>query len=124
MLLVEDEAGVRHYVRDVLEANGYRALDATTGADAIGIARHYTGPIHLLITDVVLPGMNGEELIREFLALRPGVPVLRMSGYSELVGVRMKGGAEYLRKPFTPSVLLHTMRGILDAGRAASAAPA
>jgi CheY-like chemotaxis protein len=127
VLLVEDESGVRHYVRDVLEAHGYRALDAATGSDALGIAQHYEGRIHLLLTDVVLPGMNGTELVKRFLQLRPGTPVLRMSGYSERFGVQMSDGVPFLQKPFTPPALLGRIREILDAvepdeGRAAAGA--
>jgi PAS domain S-box-containing protein len=121
VLVVEDESGVRSYVRQVLEGHGYRALDAATGEDALEIARRFGGQIHLLITDVVLPGMSGAEVIRRFQEVRPGVPVMRMSGYPERFGAQMDEGIPLLQKPFTSEVLLSRIRRILDAGRSAAA---
>jgi PAS domain S-box-containing protein len=114
VLLVEDDAGVRSYVQDVLEANGYRTLDAKVGADAMEITRRYDGPIHLLITDLGLPGMKGTEVIRRFRSLRPGIPVLTMSGYPARFGAEIDDAIPLLQKPFTPSVLLNKIREILD----------
>ena len=114
VLLVEDEPGVRSYVQDVLEANGYRVLDAKMGSDAMEIARRYEGAIHLLITDLGLPGMRGTELIRQFQSLRPGVAVLTMSGYPGRFGTEMNEAVPLLQKPFTPYVLLNKIREILD----------
>jgi len=114
VLLVEDETGVRHFVRDVLEEHGYRVLDAATGLDAIETARHYRGPIHILLTDIVLPGMNGAEVIRQFLLLRPGTQVLCMSGYPERFGVQMNSEIPYLQKPFAAEGLLRQIRVTLD----------
>jgi CheY-like chemotaxis protein len=122
VLVVEDELGVRNYVREVLEAHGYRALDAARGEDALEIARYYGGAIHLLLTDVVLPGMSGAEVIRQFQRIRAGVPVLRMSGYPERFGAGMSEGFAILQKPFTPEALLTRIRGILDAARRAAGA--
>jgi CheY-like chemotaxis protein len=117
ILLVEDESAVRRYVRGVLEEMGYRVLDAGNGADALQIARGYGGAIHLLLTDVALPGMNGNDVIREFRAIRPGTPAMRMSGYSEKFGERDSGDSVNLQKPFTPELLLRKIRHVLDAAR-------
>jgi PAS domain S-box-containing protein len=121
VLVVEDEPGVRNYVRDMLEAHGYRALDAARGEDAMEIARYYSGIIHLLLTDVVLPGMKGLEVIRQFQALRPGVPVLRMSGYPERFGISPNEDVYLIQKPFTPEALLTRIRRVLDAPCGAAA---
>ena len=122
VLLVEDESGVRHYMCEVLSEHGYRVLDAANGPDALGLAGHFAGTIHLLITDVALPGMNGPEIASRFLALRPGTPVLRVSGYPESFGARMEGSSASLQKPFRPEDLLRRVREVLDA--AALAGPA
>jgi DNA-binding response OmpR family regulator len=114
VLLVEDEPGVRSYVQDVLESNGYRILDAKVGGDAMEIARRYEGQIHLLITDLGLPGMKGTEVIRRFQSLRPGIAVLAMSGYPARFGAEINDAIPLLQKPFTPYVLLNKIREILD----------
>jgi two-component system cell cycle sensor histidine kinase/response regulator CckA len=115
VLLVEDETGVRDFIRGVLEGHGYRALGAARGIDAIEIARRHDGPIHLLLTDVVLPGMNGTEVVRQFVALRPGIPVLLMSGYPQRFGTQLNQGIPHLQKPFSSHELLKRMREIFDA---------
>jgi PAS domain S-box-containing protein len=122
ILLVEDEPGVRHYVRDVLEAHGYRVLDAGTGSDALEIAKRYRGPLDLLLTDLVLPGMNGAEVIQRLRVIRPGTPALRMSGYSERFGAHLGDGVSHLQKPFTREALLHRIREVLEAAAGAAAA--
>ena len=115
VLLVEDETGVRNYVREVLESHGYCALDAARGEDAIQLAERYRGRIDLLLTDVVLPGMKGSEVVERFLALRPDAAVLRMSGYPERFGAQLSKGAAHLQKPFTAEKLLRRIRELLDA---------
>ena len=114
ILVVEDEPDLRGYLRKVLTAQGYRVLDAPAGAPALDIARNHSGPIHLLLTDTVLPGMNGHEVATEFQALRPRVPVLLMSGYPERFDPHLKGEIPLMRKPFTAEALLKRIRGILD----------
>ena len=114
ILVVEDEPGVRRYVRQVLDAHGYRALDAPNGADAIELAQGYRGHIDLLLTDIVLPGMKGDEVVRRFHTIRPGVPVLCMSGYPERFGAQVADGTAHLQKPFTPGILLNRIRLLLD----------
>ena len=114
VLLVEDEPGVRNYVRELLESNGYCALDAARGEDAIQLAERYRGKIDLLLTDLVLPGMKGAEVVERFLALRPDAAVLRMSGYPERFGAHLSEGVAHLQKPFTAEKLLRRIRELLD----------
>ncbi|HSE03370.1 MAG TPA: response regulator, partial [Methylomirabilota bacterium] len=83
VLVVEDEEEVRALARDVLEMNGYTVLEALDAADAGRLAETHPGPIHLLITDVVMPGVSGPELARRLRAHRPDLRVLCMSGYPE-----------------------------------------
>jgi len=118
VLLVEDNGSVRKYVRDELEEHGYRVLDAGDGAEAIELAERHVGPIHLLLTDIVMPGIKGDEVVRLFHELRPGVPVLRMSGYSPKLGVRLDESIPYLAKPFTAEQLLIRVGEILHGGAA------
>jgi two-component system cell cycle sensor histidine kinase/response regulator CckA len=114
ILLVEDEQGVRRFVKLTLEAKGYRVLECSTGIEAIERARQHPDPIHLLLTDTVMPDMGGAELVAQFAACRPGVAVLCMYGDSSLVwpGVAVEGSC--LQKPFTAAVLLTCVRASLD----------
>lgn len=117
ILLVEDEPSVLKLFRDVLRQKGYNVL-ATGGAeDALEVARRHGGEIHLLLTDVVLPGMRGPDLARRIVALRPGLKVLYVSGYSEEFA-NPKGGAPpggaLLSKPFPPEVFVRRVRETLD----------
>ena len=113
ILLVEDEADVRKLVSEILEQYGYRVLDAPRGKDAIELARYYGGRIDLLLTDMVLPEMNGLEIIREVRAILPEIKVLRMSGYSDLIG-RQIDTTPFIQKPFTADKLLKQLRLILN----------
>jgi two-component system, cell cycle sensor histidine kinase and response regulator CckA len=119
VLLVDDEREIRNYMRRVLEVHGYRVLDAGNGNEALELARQHSGPINLLLTDDVLPGMHGAEVIRQFRELRPGVPAVRMSGYPEHFGGYREEGVSYLEKPFLPEGLLERVRQVLDATPAA-----
>jgi len=111
ILLVEDEDAVRKYVLALLSRHGYTVLDAANGRDAIELARRYRSPIHLLLTDTVLPGMGGAETAHEIESLRPGIPVVRMSGYAE----HTKASEFFIQKPFAPEALLGGIRAALDA---------
>ena len=94
-------------------------LAARDGAHAIAEARRWDGPIHLLISDVVMPGMSGSELAGQLEAERPGLRVLYISGYPEDAIARhgvLHPGRSFLQKPFPPGVLLQTVREILDQG--------
>ena len=113
ILMAEDEAGLRKYVRRILEDQGYKVVEASNGNQALEAARQHRGSIDLLLTDIVMPEMGGVDLVGEFAALRPHVPVLCMSGYSERLW-RQGELASYLQKPFTPVMLLSRIRSILD----------
>jgi two-component system cell cycle sensor histidine kinase/response regulator CckA len=117
VLLVEDEDGVRHLARDVLTRYGFRVLEAADPAAALRLAEGHEGPIDLLLTDVVMPGMSGAEFAGRFLALRPNVPVLYASGYTDETivphGVR-NGEAPFLQKPFEPDDLVRSVRELIE----------
>ena len=116
-MLVEDEGAVRQLARDILEANGYTVLEARHGAEALAICERHSEVIHLLLTDVVMPGMNGRELAERLARLRPDTKVLYTSGYTDnavvLHGV-LKGRAVFLQKPFTPDALARKVREVLS----------
>jgi two-component system, cell cycle sensor histidine kinase and response regulator CckA len=117
ILLVEDEEAVRRIAARTLTADGYRVLTAKDGPDALEVAAREAGTIHLLLTDVVMPGMTGRELAERVAATRPDARVLFMSGYTEDPAVRriMTGdGHAYLQKPFEPDVLGRKVRAVLD----------
>ncbi len=115
ILLAEDDPDVREFVRMVLERSGYTVLAASNGREALELARQYTGLIHLVMADVVMPEMGGTELAEHFGAEHPGVPVLFMSGYTNHLGLREEMGAGYVQKPFTAASLLTKIRAVLDA---------
>jgi PAS domain S-box-containing protein len=118
VLVVEDEKLVRDLVREILSQHGYDVLEASRGAEALEVSGRHKGPIHLLISDVVMPGMTGPELARRLTALRPEMGVLFMSGYTNDAilhyGV-FEHGAEFLQKPFKASALGAKVRRVLDA---------
>ncbi|HXW14356.1 MAG TPA: PAS domain S-box protein [Terriglobia bacterium] len=119
ILLVEDEEAVRALAARILQRLGYKVLESTSPEDALEISERHTGPIHLLLTDVVLPSMSGRK-VAEFLApLRPGMKALYMSGYTDDAIVRngvLEATAAFLQKPFTPATLARKVREVLDAG--------
>ena len=117
VLLVEDESQVRKLVFEVLESRGYRVLAAKDGLEAIPLEEHFAGRIHLLITDVVMPGMSGRELAEHVLARRPETRVLFMSGYTNDAVIRhgiSAPGTAFLQKPFALEDLLVRVRALLD----------
>ena len=119
VLLAEDEPLVRSLAERVLLRQGYRVLSASTGAEALQLARESVAPISLLVSDLVMPGgMNGRELAQRLVAERPGLRVLFTSGYSaELAGqeLQLEHGEQFLGKPFTTSQLLAAVRQTIDA---------
>jgi len=117
ILLVEDEANLRYLARQFLEKQGYRVIDAADGAVAMQIAVAHEGMIHLLLTDVIMPGMNGRELAQRISEIRPNVKILYMSGYTENVIGRngtLDAGVRLLQKPFTLRDLKSKVREVLD----------
>jgi len=120
VVLAEDERLVRVLAQKVLERAGYRVLVAAGGAEALALAERNDGPIHLLLTDVVMPEMTGRELARRLTSLRPGLRVLYMSGYADEAVAQhgvLDPGTAFLQKPFTPEALAKKVRGVLDAPR-------
>jgi len=117
ILLAEDDAAVRRLARDVLKSNGYTVLDAGDGDEALEIARRYPAPIHALVTDVVMPGLNGRDLALKLTADRPDVRVIYTSGYTENVMIRagFEHGLTLLAKPFLPGDLLRKVNETLRA---------
>lgn len=120
VLVVEDQTEVRNLIRRVLERDGYLVLEAVGGPEALQIAQQWEGPIELLITDVVMPGMRGPEVATAVKALRPSIKVLFTSAYSH--GTILPDGVEgepatLLQKPFKPSELIAQVRSLLDQRR-------
>ncbi len=128
ILVVDDDDWVRVLARDVLAGEGYRVLEASDGQDAIRVAALHPGPIHLLLTDVVMPGMNGCELAAGLSGLLPGVKVMFMSAYDRdfLVARGLDPSGPVITKPFTIEYLARRVQMVLgDRARTASApAPA
>jgi hypothetical protein len=118
VLLVEDEAPVRRIVEEMLTRNSYRVLAAADGLAALEVSRAHGGPIDLVITDVVMPRMNADEMVAQLEVERPGIPILFISGYVDDVINRY--GVEtwsrrLLGKPFVEEELLEKLCEILDA---------
>jgi CheY-like chemotaxis protein len=119
ILLVEDEPQLRELTRSVLQARGYEVVEAKNSAEAEQLAEKYGAKIHLLLTDVIMPGISGRELAKRLSAQRPALRVLYMSGYTYNViaqGGTLERGVAFLQKPFTPRVLVEKVREVLDAG--------
>ena len=118
VLLVEDEETVRDLARDILLEFGYTVIGARHGGEALLIGDQYSGPIHVLVTDVVMPELGGRELANQLSARRPGLKVVYMSGYTDETlahhGV-LEAGMAFLRKPLTPDILVRKVREVLDA---------
>jgi two-component system, cell cycle sensor histidine kinase and response regulator CckA len=122
ILLVEDEPAVRGLVHETLRLHGYTVLEARHGIEALMTGAKHQGPIHLLLTDVVMPQMSGPEVAEKIQIVRPGIKVLYMSGYPDHP-VFEQGGitrdASFLPKPFTPNVLAKKVRDVLDGEKVA-----
>lgn len=118
ILLVEDEEQVRRAALEVLKALGYQVFEASSGLQAIQLAEIYKDPIDLLLTDVIMPRMNGRDLAKQVKALHPETAVLYMSGYDDDIisnhGV-LEENVRFLNKPFTPSKLAEKVREVLSA---------
>jgi len=117
VLVVEDEAPVRSVARQVLERHGYTVLEAPSAEAALDLATRYSGTIHLLLTDVVMPGLNGRELASRLATLRPDARVIFMSGYTDDAVTRhgvLEPGSTYVQKPFTPDAIARKVREVLD----------
>jgi len=116
ILLVEDEKGVRELAREYLHMTGYTVIEAENGHTALELAAMHSGPIHLLMTDVVMPGISGRELAERVSHIRPGIKVLYMSGYTDQSVVHhgiIEDDAVLLQKPFTVTTLASKLRELL-----------
>jgi two-component system, cell cycle sensor histidine kinase and response regulator CckA len=116
ILLVEDDAAVRGVSERALVRFGFQVLTASSGDEAVRLAETYRGPIHLVLTDIMMPGMNGVELAGIVSMHRPGIHVFFMSGYADQDLVRkglLEPGTHFLQKPFSPRELSRRLRGIL-----------
>ena len=120
ILVVEDDKSVRNLTRKALKEYGYSVIEAQNGEDALKVSEAHEGPIHLMITDVVMPGMNGRELAERLQPYRPKTRVLYMSGYADDAIVHhgvLEPGLSFIPKPFTPESLVNKARSVLDSGR-------
>jgi CheY-like chemotaxis protein len=117
ILIVEDEPMVRNLAVKVLDRYGYHVLSAENGREALESSRGHGGPIHLMLTDVVMPGMSGRELVEMLREVRPEMKVLYMSGYTDDAivchGILEKGIA-FIQKPFTPEDMARKVREVLE----------
>jgi PAS domain S-box-containing protein len=117
ILLVEDDDSVRKLARDALQTCGYTVLEANHGKEALRLCESYSGPIHLLVSDVVMPHMGGRHLAESLTALKLVVKVLFISGYTDDAVMRhgvLEAETAFLQKPFKPGVLAQKVRAVLD----------
>ena len=118
ILLVEDAEDVRDLARDILGLMGYNLMTASNPVEALQVSQDHSGVIHLLLTDVIMPGMSGRQLADRLVADRPGLKVLFMSGYTDNAIVHhgvLDPGTAFVQKPFTPGSLSRKVREVLDA---------
>lgn len=116
VLLVEDEAFVRRVARECLEKGGHTVLDASNGAEALLICEHHRGPIQLMLTDVVMPGMSGRELAERLASLRPEMRILFTSGYTEDAAVLhgiLEARMSFIQKPYNATALLRKVDEVI-----------
>jgi two-component system, cell cycle sensor histidine kinase and response regulator CckA len=117
ILLVEDEPAILDLGKELLEMQGYRVLTAGTPGEALRLAEEHSGEIHLLLTDVIMPGMNGRELAEKLLSFYPGLKELFMSGYTaDVIAHRgvLDSGMQFIQKPFSLATLTNKVREVLD----------
>jgi two-component system, cell cycle sensor histidine kinase and response regulator CckA len=113
ILLVEDEGDVRALVSRVLRRNGYQVLKAGNGEEALLVSERHAGPLHLVVTDVVMPDLRGPQLVARLKERQPGLRVMYMSGYSS-DAAQLSGDAPFMQKPFTADGLVQKVREVLD----------
>ena len=126
-MLAEDEPAVRQSEKEFLESSGYTVLEARNGDDALSVAQNYSGAIHLVITDVVMPRMGGAKLAEYLSAERPGIKVLFVSGYAENTVLRHGAialASQFLQKPFSLKSLGRKIREVLVHGEETARAAA
>ena len=117
LLIVENEAAIRNLLQMALRKSGYTVLAAESGREALDVVNTHTGPIHLLITDVMMPDIDGPELVRRLSAIRPETQTLFMSGYmDDALGEQgvLPSTVNFIQKPFSPRTIAQKVRDILD----------
>ena len=117
ILLVEDEPALRSLTTRILSSAGYTVLDAERGDEALALLAAHDGPVHLMLTDVVMPGMNGRDLATRVAALRPGIRILFASGYTDDTIFRhgvLDDGSRFISKPYAPGELRRKIREVLS----------
>jgi PAS domain S-box-containing protein len=114
VLMVEDQSGIRDMLTEALKRAGYTVLAAADGEEAVRLAKEYKSPIHLVLTDLMMPNMGGRELVSILSKLRPNAKVLYMSGYAEVSELDTEMNAPILQKPFSLNALTAQVRSILD----------
>jgi two-component system cell cycle sensor histidine kinase/response regulator CckA len=121
ILLVEDEAPVRKVTTDILDRAGFRVLPAASPGEAVALFEEHVDGIDLLLTDIVMPQMHGPTLAGRLVARRPGLPVLFVSGYSDVMPAQPAGmrSVTFLAKPFTPADLVAAVDQLLLEARSA-----
>ena len=112
ILLCDDEYSVRHFIRTILTRCGYRVLEAQNGRHAMEVAAAHTGSIHLLLSDVMMPELDGPGLAEQLRAVRPEVRVIFMSAFSDGLLASLDG-CPFVEKPFAPGALVTTIRDVL-----------
>lgn len=114
ILIVDDEPGIRRFVRLLLTRNGYGVVEASSTAEALSLCEQPLGTIHLLLTDFRMPGLNGAELVTRVIARHPHIKVLLMTGFAADLVSETGFGVAFLAKPFTERELLDTIRQALQ----------
>jgi two-component system, cell cycle sensor histidine kinase and response regulator CckA len=117
LLIVENESAIRNLLQMALRRSGYTVLAAESGHEALELVRNHAGAIHLLITDVMMPDMDGPELVRQLSAIRPDTRALFMSGYmDDSLADRaiLSANTNFIQKPFSPTTIAQKVREILD----------
>lgn len=115
ILLVEDEAMVRNLIHRILQDQGYSIHEAVDGEEAVHFSEHWPGPLHLLITDLLLPKISGGDVAQHVLATHPATKILFLSGYSQdmIVAREILGpNSAFLQKPFGPTMLVNKIRDL------------
>jgi DNA-binding NtrC family response regulator len=118
VLVAEDERAVRGVVQTMLQRAGFDVLEAVSGEDALRVAEHHAGQIDLLLTDIIMSGINGRQLAEQLTARRPGLAVLYMSGYTDDPRVQeivLHANGTYVQKPFDADTLTRKIRQALEA---------
>lgn len=117
ILVIDDDVAIRDIAATTLRANGYTVLAARSGAEGLALLKAHDGEVHLLLTDVSMPGMSGGEVAEAVAAERPGIKTLFMSGYSAGAALHdsvREEGVAFLAKPFVHGILLRKVRAVLD----------